>query len=196
MPSPTIVLVLIDDNITSGSQALCQMLAWAGVPEASWTPEQRLERGIERTPLSDRDLTALKSLRLSIVTGIGTNAADEHLRSELPSIGIHKFEGVLFGEDMGTHISISANLQTYLQDVGRSVLAWARHEERDPAKTAALLDCQRDALGYRAAKALICTPVNVPVGTFTAIWCPGFYEGEVWTPLLIRRGYLDKLVLA
>jgi len=191
-------LVLLDDNVTSGSQAVCQFLAWTGVREEDWTPEQRAERGIERTPLSVRDLEVLRSMRLSFVTALGTETARATLTAELPKLGVEKFDGVVFSEEMHAGAYLSPELEKHLQEVGTSLIAWARKGERNLSKLNRdqLKDCERDALGYRGEKTLVSTPLNVPVGTLTALWCPGFYRSEPWMPLLIRRGYMDKLVIA
>ena len=191
-------LVLLDDNVTSGSQAVCQFLAWMGVDEKDWTSEQRAERGIERTRLSDRDVDALRAMRLSFVTALGTEAARTRLAAELPKLGLDKFDGVVFSEDMRSGNTLPPDLERHLQEVGMSVLAWTRHGESDLSKLDRdqLNDCERDALGYRDTRALVSTLLNVPVGTLTALWCPGFHRGEPWIPLLIRRGYLDKLIIA
>jgi len=191
-------LVLLDDNVTSGSQAMCQFLAWAGVDRANWTSEQRAEVGIEQTPLSFRDMNALRSMRLSVVTALGTGLAHTTLAAELPKLGLDKFDGLEFGKEMRSEFALPPGLEDHMRAVGTSTLAWVRHGARDPGQLSAdqLAVCNRDALGYGGAKALVSTPLNVPVGTLTALWCPGFYRGEPWMPLLIRRGYIDKLIIA
>jgi deoxynucleoside triphosphate triphosphohydrolase SAMHD1 len=191
-------LVLVDDNVTSGSQAVCQFLAWSGVDESKWTAEQRSERGIERAPLSARDLKVLKSVRLNIVTALGTEEAGETLSSELVSLGLTKFEGLTFGEKMRDGVGIPLEIEKFLESVGTSALAWARFGATELSALDALdlKNCERDALGYRGAKALVTTLLSVPTGTLTPLWCPGFHNGEPWMPLLIRRGYLEKLVIS
>jgi deoxynucleoside triphosphate triphosphohydrolase SAMHD1 len=173
-------------------------MAWTGVDEAKWTSEQRVERGIEQTPLSPRDKSALRSMRLSFVTALGTETARTTLGAELPKLGLNNFDGLVFSEEMQSGDALPPDLEQHLRAVGTSTLAWARHGERDLAQLNGdqLRDCERDALGYRGAKALASTPLNVPAGTLTALWCPGFYGGEPWMPLLIRRGYIDKLIIA
>lgn len=120
-------LVLIDDNATSGSQAVCQFMALVGVEEARWTAEQLGERGIERVKLSARDLQTLRSLRLSFATGLGTQVATDHLRAELPEMQLTNFEGLFYGEERTPPSSISSELLAFLEEVGFSLLAWARH---------------------------------------------------------------------
>ena len=175
---------------------MCQFLAWTGVEEAKWTPEQRAERGIERAQLSLRDKNVLQSMRLSVVTALGTATAHTTLAAELPKLGID-FDELVFSEEMDSDAGLQPELEAYMRDVGTSTLVWVRHGMRDPGQLSAdqLTGCNRDALGYRGAKALVSTPLNVPVGTLTALWCPGFYRGEPWSRAN-RRGYIDKLIIA
>ncbi|WP_180356119.1 HD domain-containing protein [Aliirhizobium smilacinae] len=191
-------IVLCDDNVTSGSQAICQFLAWLGVPKEKWTEEQRLERGIESAKLDDRDIELLRELKLTIVVTSGSKAAEENIRNALTLLGFDFFLGIHFQRTIGDHpVDVSSNLRLFLEDVGANVLAWCRHQSKD---LSALDDaerekCKNDSFGYHGAGALMCSPLNVAVGTITAFWAPGYYNGAPWVPLLLRRGYLNHLVL-
>jgi HD superfamily phosphohydrolase len=191
-------LVLCDDNVTSGSQAICQFMAWLGVPEADWTVEQRLEQGIERTALSERDKELLKAIDTKIIVAAGTLQAKDALDLELGKLGLKSFKGLHYKNALSRTTTELDSVGELLQDIGCHVLAWARHRATDLSSIGKeqLEACKRDALGYRGARALACTPMNVPAGTVTAFWCPGLYKGDAWIPLLIRRGYLQHLVLA
>jgi hypothetical protein len=191
-------LVLCDDNVTSGSQALCQLLAWMGIPESKWTEEQKSEKGIERASLDGRDRKLLTKLDLWLVTAAGTEKAATFLASELPKIGIPGFKGVHYGMEISNSSLDLDGLESFLSDVGTALMISNRFpgkSKRDLSKKA-LKACRNDALGYGTAKGLFCTPFNVPVGTITALWAPGVHNGEPWVPLLIRRGYIERLVLA
>jgi deoxynucleoside triphosphate triphosphohydrolase SAMHD1 len=190
-------IVFCDDNVTSGSQAACQFMAWLGVPDEQWNEEQRQEQGIERASLSKHDQARLKDLRVTIVSAVGTAAGRENLRSTLPSLGLNLFQGLFYGRDTTEERADLGEAQDFLSEVGREVLAWSRHRRDYGSLTREQsAACQRDSLGYRGATCLMCTPMNVPVGTVTAFWCPGIFQGEPWIPLVIRRGYLKHLVLA
>ena len=191
-------LILCDDNVTSGSQAFCQFLAWMGIPESDWTEEQRSEKGIERTPLDGRDQKLLKKLDLWLVTAAGNGKASGFLAAELNKIGITRFRGVHYGMEISSSNEDFDGLETFLIDVGTSLMISNRHpgKSKKDLTSAALKACRADAMGYSGAKGLFCTPFNVPVGTLTALWAPGVHNGEPWLPLLIRRGYIDRLVLA
>ena len=187
-------LVLCDDNVTSGSQAICQFKSWLDIPK---TPEEERERGIELAALSPRDRDALRAVNVAIVTSAGTPSGAKRLQTQLGTFGL-KFGGLMYATQLNNAAANLGPLETYLRRVGTQVLAWFRHraDSLDNLSSAQRRACTRDALGYRGARAVACTPMNVPVGTLAALWCPGVVDGKAWTPLLIRRGYLNSLVLS
>jgi hypothetical protein len=190
-------IVFCDDNVTSGSQAICQFMAWLDVSKDEWTDEQRTEHGIEQTCLSSRDCDMLTKLRVSIVTAAGTPTAKTALQSKFESLGLAEFSGLQYQRELSRVSPELGAPESFLQDVGLHVLSWARHGKANPADLSSeeAASCKSDALGYSGARALACSPSNVPAGTLTALWCPGVFHGEPWIPLLIRRGYLKHLVL-
>ena len=97
--SPGDDVIFCDDNVTSGGQAICQFMAWLGVPDDQWTPEQRQEQGIERAALSKNDQVRLKELRVTIVSAIGSRRGQENLTRSLPAIGVDLFQGLFFGSE-------------------------------------------------------------------------------------------------
>jgi hypothetical protein len=191
-------VVLCDDNVTSGFQAICQFKSWLDVPDKDWTKEELRERGIERATLPAHHKNLLTKLHLNIITAVGSVEAKTKLSTTLHALGLTRFRGFSYGKKLSEKAVTLGGLADFLEDVGRDVIAWARFGEQNPSKLSRTqkAECKRDALGYRGAQALMCTPMNVPVGTIAAFWCPGFHKGEPWMPLLIRRGYLKHLVLA
>lgn len=191
-------LVLCDDNVTSGSQAICQLLAWMGVSESKWTKEQQREKGIERKPLDARDKELFLQMDLWLVTAAGTSRASDYLAREVPKIGISRFGGIHYDMEIGVTDADLSLVEPFLKKVGTSLMIWNRFPGKAAAQLARkdLNACRDDALGYSSARGLFCTPFNVPVGTLTPLWAPGIHEGEPWMPLLIRRGYVENLVLA
>ncbi|GAB5505965.1 MAG: hypothetical protein Rhirs2KO_11280 [Rhizobiaceae bacterium] len=193
-------IALCDDNVTSGSQATCQLKAWTGVPKEDWTEEQRNERGIEHTKLDERDIDLLRSMQLWLVTAVGTKTADENLRNAADICGIKNYQGLRYAQDLNlAPAEIGDELKGFLKSVGTSTLAWCRFGVSSPDDLKDKdhkAECENNALGYDGAGAAMCTLTNVPTGTFTAFWAPGFYRGGPWMPLLIRRGYLQKVVLS
>jgi deoxynucleoside triphosphate triphosphohydrolase SAMHD1 len=191
-------LVLCDDNVTSGSQALCQFMAWLGVPEAEWSDRQMGERGIEKTKLAERDIELLKQLKIWIVTAVGTEKGKELLKDRLPKMGLSQYQDVVYGKVAKQAGAALGALEAFLTDVGSSLICWNRFgkESLTELSTEQISECRRDSLGYDGAKGIYCTPMNVPVGTLTALWAPGIHKGEPWMPLILRRGYIDNLVLS
>jgi hypothetical protein len=165
-------LILCDDNVTSGSQALCQFLAWMAIPEDKWTNDQRSEKGIERTPLDSRDRKLLTELDLWLVTAVGTRKAADLLASELPKIGITRFKGVHYGMEISNSNHDLDALESFLTEVGTSLMISIRHpgKSKKDLSAKAISACRADAGGYGGAKGLFCTASNVPVGTITALW--------------------------
>jgi hypothetical protein len=191
-------LVLCDDNVTSGSQALCQFMAWLDVSASQWNDAQKQERGIERTPLDNRDKELLRQLKIWIVTAVGTDSGNALLRQELPKLDVRLFQGAVYGKLINRAEATLGSLESFLKEVGSSLIRWNRFGKEDLRELSAaeIEECGRDALGYEGAKGLFCTPMNVPVATLTALWAPGIHNGEPWMPLLLRRGYIDRLVLS
>ena len=193
-------LILCDDNIVSGSQAECQFLAWFNIPRDEWEPNQRSEHGIEDDALDERDLNLLRSMHLGIAVCRGSEAASDRLGPRLQSLGIGNFHGVYSAGDVTPeNVDLSDPLKTFLGNVGRDVLAYCRYGASGGASSLSAeerTDCEGNSLGYSNAGGLLSTVYNVPVSTLTCLWCPGLFNGDPWMPLLIRRGYLQHLVLA
>jgi deoxynucleoside triphosphate triphosphohydrolase SAMHD1 len=191
--NPSDHLVFCDDNVSSGSQAVCQFKSWVG---AAKTAQELEERGVELTALDIRDQELLRKVVIHIVTSAGTKGGTTYLETSLKGIGL-KFGGLEYEVELETPALALGRLDAFLEAVGTQVLAWSRHHKTLPDLTRGeRRACRADALGYAGARALICTPMNVPVATLTALWCPGLYNGRPWMPLVIRRGYLDRLVLS
>ena len=191
------ILVLCDDNIVSGSQASCQLWAWMGIPKETWPPEMRSEQGIFHTPLRPSDQESLKASKIAIAVAVGTDEADRRLRTTAAALGIVDFLGLQYAHPLEEYsLNADGELTTLLQEVGRDVLAWARFGKRYiEISRSDQEDCDRDALGYHGKRGLLATGFNVPVSTCAALWCPGIFRGQPWVPLMIRRGYLNKLVV-
>lgn len=190
-------LVLCDDNIVSGSQASCQLRSWMGVPREKWPAEMRSEQGIFDRQLRTMDQKALREKPWAIAVAVGTTEAESRVREIAKELALDFFQGLHFHAALdGVSLKAERRLQDYLEQVGREVLAWARlgksFSEISEDDQAA---CARDALGYNGQQGLLATVFNVPVSTCSALWCPGIYRSEPWVPLMIRRGYLKKLVV-
>jgi HD superfamily phosphohydrolase len=191
------MLVLCDDNTVSGSQASCQLRAWMGVPREKWPAEMRSEQGIFDRQLRAMDQKALSEKPWAIAVAVGTTEAESRVGEVATELGLSGFRGVFFHAPLdGVSLKAEGRLRDYLEEVGREVLAWARigksfSEISGDDKAA----CARDALGYNGQQGLLATVFNVPVSTCAALWCPGVFRNQPWVPLMIRRGYLKKLVV-
>jgi deoxynucleoside triphosphate triphosphohydrolase SAMHD1 len=115
-------------------------------------------------------------------------------------LGIGSFLGVFYHQEAMPHsVGLPAPLKGFLARVGADLLALYRYKADDGALSlpkAKKEDCLKDALGYGNAEGLLTTIFNVPVSTITALWCPGLFERRPWMPLLLRRGYLEQLVIS
>jgi len=63
--------VLVDDNISSATQARAQFLRWVGVSRDNWPEECKDEDGIADETLSKAQLDEFRLRALHIVTCVG-----------------------------------------------------------------------------------------------------------------------------
>jgi hypothetical protein len=192
------LVVLCDDNASSGSQAECQLRAWLGQARETWSAELRGEQGIEDRPLSPNDQDRLRAVRVSLAVCATDTEAIERLAVVAADLQI-TFEGIHSGHAVAGTAQLSNELREELRLIGTELLLHCRWRKDHPGETpsAELAGrCAEDALGYGGKCGLLATLFSVPASTITALWCPGIYNGEPWVPLFLRRGYFDHLVLA
>jgi deoxynucleoside triphosphate triphosphohydrolase SAMHD1 len=189
-------LVLIDDNISSATQARSQFLSWAGIPRGEWPDECQDEDGIFEQPLSKLFLDRMRQRPIFVAVCAGRAEASENLKATIEPLGFSDFRGVEFTHAIDQLANWPESLRVYMQDVGRSLMAWARFrkspEQLSPQESTF---CDERAFGYGNVGGLVATILNVPTATATAIWCPGMHRGSPWMPLLIRRNKLRHLVI-
>jgi deoxynucleoside triphosphate triphosphohydrolase SAMHD1 len=190
------LLVLVDDNISSATQARAQFLRWADVPRDKWPDECRDEDGIMDEALAPIELERLQKCTIVIVCCAGRPLAEANLCPVLEGLGFQAFVGVRWKHSVEHVVDWSPELREYLADVGLSLMAWARYR-KDPSELGheEIAYCQARAFGYGNAGSLVATASNVPTATVTAIWSPGIHKGSPWMPLMIRRNKLRHLVL-
>lgn len=189
-------LVLCDDNISSGSQATAQLLAWLGVPRPSWPPGCREEHGIFDTPLESEMADRLKRINIAFAFCIGPPNVPALLMNELKGHGLNFRGDYRLGREVGASpVVLSPRLEEFLLEAGAGALGWCRYGKSEGFTPEERKDCQRDAPGYSGARSWLATKWSVPTSTYSALWCPGFMGVRPWFPLLIRRGYLKKLVV-
>jgi HD superfamily phosphohydrolase len=189
-------LVLVDDNISSATQARAQFLQWAGVPRANWPPECQEEDGIFETVLPGDMLERMRSRPIYVGVCAGRDAANENLKQTARELGFAKFEAVRFNHPIEQLSGWPEDLREFLKDVGFSIMAWARYRKTPDQLTLEESQyCEARAFGYGNVGGLVATGLNVPTATVTALWCPGIYKRSPWMPLMIRRNKLRHLVI-
>jgi HD superfamily phosphohydrolase len=193
-------IVFCDDNISSGAQAQSQFRAWFDVPRAKWPEEHRRVSGIEEAALSPEDSDRLKAGKVAIAICEGLGSAQPGIREALKSLGMLNFCGLFIGQETSpaAHLT-SPELYEYMKKAGAELIAYCRYgSERGLTGLSAdkVANCERDGAGYGDGRGLRCTYLNVPTSTFTCLWAPGWVGGNPWIPLLIRRGYLERLIVA
>jgi HD superfamily phosphohydrolase len=195
------LIVLCDDNVSSGAQAECQLRAWFGIPRSEWDEELRSEKGIEESELLPNDQQRLRDVQVAICVCAGTDEANARLKTVCASLGLANFIGVRYGQSITTvdNAEIEPAFKAELEKIGASVLEycrWGHDNRKTKAPETVMSACKRDAFGYSGLGGRVATMLSVPASTITALWCPGTYNGEPWVPLFLRRGYFEHLVLA
>ena len=211
-------IALIDDNVVSGSQAFAQVAAWMGVERRHWPNEIAQEENIDNTELPE-DMQDKLWGRMAGYTAVCASVAapkksQKLLNEVFQAIRLNRdrkgeadgVQGTLFetsdtlrlycGQMLDERSGNLSPFEKFLSHVGASVYAHAKYgKSLKDLNRAQRQACKNNALGYDNMGGRYVTHRNVPVSTFTAIWCPGIYEDRPWMPLAIRRGYSKKLVL-
>lgn len=194
-------IVFLDDNIASGTQASRQLDIYMGgvveKPHGNYVAEK----------LDDSHRVILKSIEVGAVFSVGLEDGRKKLVESAARHGIKlQTENVQWGKSIADYFSgkgtISNDLRTFLQEIGRSVLErrFRRENVERPLEIA-----NEFSLGYGGIEGLLATASSVPTSTYPAFWCPGIRtvtpiqeESSVeipWVPLFIRTNMLQHLVL-
>ena len=193
-------IILCDDNVSSGSQATSQFLRWFGIDREKWPEELRAEGGIEEVELGDNELKLLGKLKVGIAVCVRGQRSEEFVCNTLRSFGIDALVGIdaadILEEDTCLVPHMSENLKRELQLIGESVLHFAMTGRQAKSSELGGTAWATKSLGYDNQGSGLITLYNVPTSTVTALWCPGVYNNEPWTPLFLRRGYLRHVVYA
>lgn len=195
-------ILLVDDNMASGSQSSKQVLALSG-----HLPAGESDPNLTHAALSEANR---EKMREKLITAFGFCVAHEDgiavLRDRCSEVG-WKLEnaGVYFSEKLENITGvgkISEEMRVFLRRIGEELIRGKLvREGRDPSGKEVEEMCKSRALGYNNHEALLVTSFNVPTSTYTALWCPGTFrekESEVerpWLPLFLRNGMLNELVL-
>ncbi len=189
-------LVLVDDNLSSGTQARAQFLAWLGIPRHDWPEALRNERKIIETPLQGDEGERFRSRPVHLLSYVGRKAAGPELAELLNKHGMRRFGGLRVVQELEAARAWPPELRSFLTEVGLRLMAWTTYgkipEDLTPSE---LEDCNGRSFGYGNFGALLTTDDNVPTSTVTALWCPGLVQGRPWMPLLLRKGKLRHLIV-
>jgi hypothetical protein len=184
-------VVFVDDNIGTGTQFSAQILRWCGELKAAHSKPLREERGIELSPIDKNAKGLLSKVDVWLATCVGSSDSENAVKHNLRGSAVD-FKGLRFGETLSApkHNRPSAPLREFLCSVGSECVRHSRELENITK------ECRDNALGYGNKEGLTITLWNVPTSTYTALWSPAIVRGEPWCPLFIRRGYVEKLVVA
>jgi HD superfamily phosphohydrolase len=189
-------LILVDDNISSATQARAQFLLWCDKDQNEWPEECRGEDGIFDAPLEPEVLARFKRRPFKIAVAAGRQEAAEVLRPFVEDLGFINFLGVQYGKKIEAE-GWSQDLKTFLEDVGCSLIAWTKYRKEISELTVDEQKyCLDRAFGYGNVGGLVATASNVPTATVTALWSPGLFRSTPWMPLLIRQNKLRHFVIA
>lgn len=193
------LLLLCDDVMSSGSQAQCQFRSWFGVPREQWPVPHQSELGVTVSKLDEKHLEILRKSYVVVAICEGSRTGVPELTSLVKRLGVENFVGVFIGNalDRPTR-TLSANLRSFLSSTGAELIAYSRFKAKaiTDLMPAEQQQCWEDALGYSNAEGLLATYLNVPTSTLTCLWCPGMARGHPWMPLMLRRGYINRLIIA
>lgn len=192
------LLLLCDDVLNSGSQVQCQFRSWFGIPRDQWPMPHQTELGVTEAKLDEQCLEKLRKANVAIAICEGSNAGIPEVTRVIKDLGIVNFVDIFIANALQRTSALSPELKDFLSRVGADLIAYKefsgkRASQLQPSESRACVD---NALGYGNAGGLLTTYVNVPTSTLTCLWCPGIARGHPWMPLLLRRGYIDQLIIA
>jgi HD superfamily phosphohydrolase len=191
------LILLADDNASSGVQSAAQLFAYAGIDRGMRPAELAGEDGLYEHTLEPEEVGSLSARRFAIVVAAGLDDADTRTRGAAQELGFDHFEGVKYGKQIAHNLQWPPELQDYLSGVGRELLAYryGRCVYAELGDEALAKRCEDRSFGYAGRGGIMVTHGNVPSSTVTALWQPGLFKRRPWTPLFVRRGLLKDLVL-
>ena len=180
-------IVLVDDFLGSGTQAISILEQWLGVE-----PTVDLHEG-EREPLPPSLRNRLLDVPTTVVFAAGWEEGKRRLENRASELGFKNLTvqvvrdaaslPVAFGRGIFQSPEIEQRFRERCEAIGMQLLlieggghdeAWARAR----------------AVGYGNRGVLIAFPYNTPAQTLTCLWATGIVDGVKWQPLLRRRAKL------
>ncbi|RBP42525.1 hypothetical protein DES53_106234 [Roseimicrobium gellanilyticum] len=190
-------IILFDDNINSGYQALNILAEWLEVdlPENVKLAEHHVD------PLGKVAQKRLKQINLIFVFGVGREQSEQEFRAALHLVGVdsdrvkvtmgrclRSEERILSGSGSILEEAKRLQLKSYLSKVGAQILLPDVYEAAAPGEKELMRNAaKRRALGDHETEGTILFPYNTPSMTIAAFWCTGMFEGQKWIPLFERR---------
>lgn len=197
-------IVMVDDNIASGTQSGRQLKLWLNAKARRPHPNSNYFA----RPLRSSDVLKQRNIHFAFALGLDDGRA--RLINDCKSNGLAvTVDRIQFGELLANwsgkataSTPIDLGLRDFLRHVGKSLFGPSPEEEIVGPQHES--KWERKALGYDNLEGLVVTPFNVPTSTYTALWLPGAYVPEgapqdaviAWWPLFIRQGMFRRLVLA
>lgn len=189
-------IIFVDDNVSSGTQARAQFLAWSHVSRETWPAECVGEDGIFEAALGGEELERLRARPIWVAVCAGRTVAEEKLKALLHELAFKDFRGIRYRHAIERAADWPDDLHKFLSEVGLSLMAWTGfHKSPADLDERELEFCKEKAFGYGNVGGLVATASNVPTATVTAVWCPGMHNGAPWVPLMIRQNKLRHLVV-
>jgi hypothetical protein len=187
------LIVFVDDNSASGTQASAQLYAWSAKPRSEWPENLQSETGIFG-PINSIDFDALRHKSFCVAVAAGHPRAADCISGVARDLGLN-FEGLTFDTEIGAKYSWDNDLKHWLELTGCDLVAQDQFGKAfDALSVAEKIVCEDRAFGYGRIGGLTVLPFNVPTSTVTALWMPGDVRGRPWVPLFLRRGRLKNVV--
>ena len=196
-------VLLIDDNIASGTQAKRQISILFGKEEA---PN---EKNYFSDKLSAEQIAFVRENGIAFAFAAayqdGVNELTRFVGEQQVKQDLIRVEFGKALEDTNVASKLTHDLKCFLSEVGRQVLA--QRFERE-GKDNPVSEAEKHALGYSSLQSAYAHSLNVPTTTLTAFWCPGVVSNSVrysadetrdftmpWLPLLLRSKHTKYMAI-
>jgi len=196
-------VLLIDDNIASGTQAKKQISILFGKEEAPH------EKNYFSEKLNTEEIAFVRENGIAFAFAAAYQEGVNELKR---FVGEQKVEQDLVRVEFGKALEntnvgskLTPSLKDFLSKVGRQVLA--ERFERE-GKDNPMSEAETHALGYSGLQSAYAHSLNVPTTTLTAFWCPGVVSNSVrfsadetkelsmpWLPLFLRSKHTKYLAI-
>lgn len=176
-------VILPDDNLGSGKQAVTIFRQWYGDPKV-----ELKEKHV--TKLYDAVQDWLRSKRVLVVTCMAYEEGERHLQECVQDLGLQIEVEALVRHDgeVGCFHSASRvfsdessrqEAQKLIEEIGYQLLKSKKNWDEEKLR--------RHALGYGNNQGLTVFYYNTPTSTLPIFWATGTYNGTPWYPVFLRR---------